>query len=103
MDRVLRLLDVAKGPIKTLIHGDAPGADRLAAAWAKDTGLAEFGELLAFPADWEKHGNAAGPIRNQQMLDEGKPDMVIAFPGGIGTANMVRLARKAGVPVNIIQ
>jgi ABC-type sugar transport system substrate-binding protein len=33
------------------------------------------------------------------MLDEGKPDIVVAFPGGTGTADMVRRARKAGVVV----
>src|SRR5689334_23019946 len=79
MDRVLRLVDRTKGPIKTLIHGAARGADSLAAKWSEDTGLAACGEVLAFPADWEKHGRSAGPIRNQQMLDEGRPDMVIAF------------------------
>lgn len=41
---------------------------------------------------------AAGPIRNQQMLDDGKPDLVVAFPGGKGTADMVRRARVAGIP-----
>lgn len=101
LDRVLRLVDRTKGPIKTLIHGAAPGADSLAAKWADDTGLVEFGEVLAFPANW-RDGKRAGPIRNQQMLDEGKPDMVIAFPGGTGTANMIKLARAAGVPVAVI-
>jgi hypothetical protein len=41
----------------------------------------------------------AGPIRKQQMLDEGKPDLVVAFPGGRGTAHMVRIARAAGIEV----
>jgi YspA, cpYpsA-related SLOG family len=102
MDRVLRFIDTHKGPIKTLIHGAARGADSLAAAWAKDTGLDEFGEVLAFPADWNKHGVAAGPIRNLEMLLDGKPDLVVAFPGGNGTKNMIHLARKYGVPVQII-
>jgi hypothetical protein len=52
-----------------------------------------------FPADWEKYGKAAGPIRNQQILVEGKPDLVVAFQGGRGTANMVSRAQQAGVPV----
>jgi hypothetical protein len=101
MDRVLRLVDDARGPIKTLIHGAARGADSLAAKWARDTGLDEFGEVLAFPANW-RDGKRAGPIRNQQMLDEGKPELVIAFPGGAGTADMVRRARAAGVEVQLI-
>jgi hypothetical protein len=103
LDRVLRLVDRARGPIRVLIHGDAPGADRLSAQWAKDTGLDEYGEVLAFPADWKLHGKAAGPIRNQQMLVEGKPDVVVAFPGGTGTADMVRRARAAGLTVSVIK
>ena len=52
-----------------------------------------------FFAKWALIGRGAGPLRNQQMLREGKPDLVLAFPGGKGTAHMVRIARKAGVPV----
>ena len=44
-------------------------------------------------------GSGAGPIRNSKMLAEGKPEMVLAFPGGRGTANMVKRARSAGVSV----
>lgn len=82
--------------IDCLIEGDARGADRIAGAWARRRGV----DLRVYAADWRKHGRAAGPIRNQQMLDEGKPDLVIAFPGGIGTADMVRRARASGVRVN---
>jgi hypothetical protein len=78
-----------------IIHGAAPGADTLAGQWAADKGI----PVEAFPADWEKHGRAAGPIRNKQMLDDGKPDLVVAFPGGWGTANMCKQAREAGVRV----
>jgi hypothetical protein len=75
----------------TIITGNARGADRLALnLWE---GPGEY-----FDADWHTHGLAAGPIRNQAMLDEGA-DLVIAFPGGRGTADMVKRARKAGVPV----
>lgn len=78
-----------------IIHGAARGADTLAAQWAKARGC----EAVAFPADWERHGKAAGYLRNQQMLEEGKPDMVVAFAGGRGTAHMVRMARAASVIV----
>jgi hypothetical protein len=78
-----------------IIAGGAKGADSLAADWA----AAEWTDYKEYPADWEKHGKAAGIIRNQQMLDEGKPDLVIAFPGGKGTADMVNRAKKAGVRV----
>ena len=81
-----------------LILGGATGADSLAYEWAEVFGV----PFRLFPADWKTHGRAAGPIRNQRMLDEGKPDLVIAFPGGKGTADMVRRARKAGVPVQEI-
>jgi hypothetical protein len=52
-----------------------------------DTLAREFGEhkgipVRTFPADWERHGRAAGPIRNRQMLEEGKPDLVVAFLDG---------------------
>jgi hypothetical protein len=81
-----------------IIHGCANGADEWADYWADVNNVPH----RAFPADWNKHGKAAGPIRNQRMLDEGKPDMVIAFPGGRGTADMVRRARTAGVEVREI-
>lgn len=54
---------------------------------------------MAFPANWKKFGKAAGPLRNVKMIEEGKPDVVIAFPGGHGTANMVALAEASGIPV----
>lgn len=86
----------SKTPITVMIEGGANGADYLAATWADyKEGVAE----KCFRADWNKHGKGAGSIRNQRMLDEGKPDVVIAFPGGNGTADMVKRARFAGVKV----
>lgn len=93
LDRYLRLLDRVKGPIKLIISGEARGADTLAKEWALGCGCPYQG----FPADWAKHGRAAGPIRNQQMLDEGKPDFVVAFAGGRGTADMIKRAERAGI------
>jgi hypothetical protein len=78
-----------------LIHGAARGADSLAAAWASSRGLA----ATAYPAKWDIHGRSAGFVRNKQMLDEGQPHLVVAFPGGAGTAMMIRIARSAGVTV----
>jgi len=75
--------------------GMARGADMLAWQWAHDFGI----PTCEFPADWDRHRRSAGTIRNEQMLREGKPDLVIAFPGGRGTAHMVRIAKAAGVPV----
>lgn len=80
--------------IDAIIEGDARGADRIAGYWAKKNRI----DLLLFPADWSL-GKKAGPLRNQKMLDEGKPDLVLAFPGGRGTADMVARAQASGVPV----
>lgn len=81
--------------IEVVIHGGARGADEAAADWGKS----EHAQVIAFPADWKKHGKAAGPIRNQKMIDEGRPDVVLALPGGRGTADMIRRAEGAGLPV----
>lgn len=82
-------------PVATIIQGGADGADMLARMWCHS----RFCRFENYPADWRTHGRAAGPIRNQQMLDEGRPTKVFAFPGGRGTADMVRRAKAAGVPV----
>ena len=83
-----------KRPITEIIHGDARGADSLAGRWAQIEHIKE----TAVPADWDTHGKAAGLLRNQQML-EMKPDGVVAFPGGRGTAHMVRIAKQEGITV----
>ncbi|MDO6967009.1 SLOG family protein [Rhizobium alvei] len=81
--------------ITRIINGGASGADTLARAWAERKMVSCLTEI----ADWSKYGKAAGPMRNQKMLDEYKPDLVVAFPGGRGTADMVSRARVAGVEV----
>jgi len=96
--------------IRVIIEGDAGdknfpplyGADCLAGYWAQKNNI----ENLKFPVtrdNWNNIGPAAGPIRNRRMLIEGKPDIVVAFPGGKGTANMVKQARKRGVRVITIE
>lgn len=85
------------GPI-TIIHGAARGADDLADQWA----VVNWVQFEEYPADWNTHGKSAGAIRNQRMLKEGRPDLVIAFPGGKGTAHMVSIAKEAGIPVREI-
>lgn len=92
---VFRVLDGLNPKPTLIIQGGAFGADACASEWAYKRDVLE----RQFAADWKAHGRAAGPIRNQKMLDEGKPDLVIAFPGGAGTADMVRRAKAAGVPV----
>lgn len=80
----------------TVIQGGATGADEIARIWC---GRQPSVHMINEPADWEAHGRAARPIRNQRMLDEHRPDIVLAFPGGRGTADMVRRARAANVTV----
>lgn len=98
-------------PGTVIIHGDAPGADSLADQWA----VVNWVPVERYPADWTdlSHPDAvirtrrdgtiydakAGARRNQRMIDEGKPDLAIAFPGGSGTADMKRRARRAGIKV----
>lgn len=84
-----------RGMPAAIVHGDARGADRMAQEWAVRHALIVY----AVPADWSAHGRAAGHIRNQVMLDKHKPALVVAFPGGRGTADMVRRARDAGIDV----
>jgi len=84
----------AETPVTLVIHGGATGADHLAWLWAESKRVPSD----SYPAKWSEHGKAAGPIRNEQMLAR-KPDLVVAFPGGNGTAHMVRIAKKAGVKV----
>ena len=128
---VFRVLD-GFGPTAaddtTIIEGQCPygGADAFAAEWAQIYDDAV--EHLPFPPEI-RNGVVQGPARNQRMLDEGKPDVVIAFKDGFqrdvpgwepgtdgkanfarpipgfakgGTEDMVRRAKAAGIPVYIV-
>lgn len=82
--------------ITELVHGAAKGIDSLADAWAKDRGVTR----LPYPADWNKHGRAAGPIRNSLMLSDNPDiDLVIAFKGNKGTSDMIKKSRKKGIEI----
>lgn len=83
--------------ISHLIEGGAKGADKLAYTWAYYNLPAK--DRSQYPAKWKEFGKGAGYIRNEQMLKEGKPDLVVAFPGNKGTEDMISKARKAGVKV----
>ena len=84
-----------------VIHGAARGADQMAGDWAQSRNI----PVNEYPADWypqHYHGKldrSAGHRRNQQMLDERQPHLVIALPGGPGTKSMMDKSRAAGVPV----
>lgn len=85
------------GQITHVIHGGAMGADTLADIWARTHKI----PVTVYHAKWDA-GPWAGPLRNTQMLKEGKPHVVIATPGGAGTFDMISKAEKAGVPVRRI-
>jgi ABC-type sugar transport system substrate-binding protein len=78
----------------TIVHGGARGADAL----AHQIGTEKGWRVVVSPADWDALGRSAGPMRNQQMIDAGA-DIVVAAPGGGGTADCVRRAKRAGIPV----
>lgn len=102
---------------RVVIHGGASGADTLADSWARRQ--APEIEVRRFPAHWDdlSHPDAvikrlpggkpydarAGHRRNEEMLREGKPDLVLAFPGGSGTRDMIALARRAGLKVIVVK
>ena len=84
--------------ITEIINGGAKGADTLGRVWARTRHI----NINTFDADWNNHGNSAGPIRNERMLKEGAPDLLVAFPGGPGTRDMIMQAKRRGVPIIIV-
>jgi hypothetical protein len=96
VDDFARMEKLVCAPI--LVHGGCKGADLIAAEYW-------LGRLVEeYPADWDTFGKAAGPIRNQQMVDLGA-DICLAFPmpDSRGTWDCVRRAREAGIPVKVIE
>ena len=99
--------------VRLLLHGGARGADAAIARAAHQLGWS----TQVMPAQWQRHGRAAGPIRNRQLLDQAiahavahsSPTsiasvLVVAFPGGAGTASLVQQARRmaSGSPVPLV-
>ena len=97
-DYVHRTLDrllAARGPFERVIHGDARGIDRMAGKWARDHGILEWD----FLPEWHRVDAHDGLSRNQRMIAAGAPDLVVAFPGGEGTENMIAQAKAADIEV----
>ena len=88
----------AESPISCVIKGGAPGADRFGKHWASLRGVA----VQTYVPCRHLDGRIAGMKRNQAMIDYGKPDVVIAFPGRRDTADVVRRAHAAGVRVIVV-
>ena len=88
--------------VHTLIEGEANGADKQARLAGEKYGL----KIKAFPAEWNKFGKGAGPIRNAKQLREGKPDIVVAFHDDLynskGTLDMVKKAMSSPRDIIII-
>jgi len=82
-------------PIEVIVHGGSTGADALAHQWAEERGVL----TSVYPANWKKHGRAAGPVRNRQMLEEEYPHGVVTFAGGPGTRNLINEAKKRELPI----
>lgn len=82
-------------PISVIVHGNARGADKMADKVADTIGI----DRIMMPANWVKHKKGAGPIRNRAMLDILPIDMILAFPGGAGTANMKTQAKDRGISI----
>ena len=95
VESTLSRLHAARGPFDRLIDGGARGVDRIAGKWARQNGVLE-GDFLP---EWHRAGTPDGAARNQRMIAEAAPDLVIAFPGGLGTADMVERAKAAEVEV----
>ncbi len=97
--KVFETLDSIHGrsTIDVLVQGGARGADLLGARWTFFT--APPVEMHEYRADWGKYGKRAGFVRNQTMLNSENVNLVVAFPGGNGTADMVARAKRANIPV----
>jgi len=102
LEEVKNTNNLLQKPI-TIIHGGCKGADSIAGYLATQLGF----QVRVFKADWNKYGKAAGPIRNKQMLDEGQPNVVVAFHDALenskGTLDMVSRARKSEINVIVIK
>ncbi|WP_411872150.1 SLOG family protein [Vulcanococcus limneticus] len=109
----VHLLEITAGRVvQALFHGAARGADQAIAAAADQLGW----PVIACPALWQQHGRSAGPIRNRQMLHQaiaqlallpaGAALLVVAFPGGPGTASLVQLTRslqaRSSLPIELL-
>lgn len=89
-------------PDSIIIHGGCSGVDSISGEIASLLGM----NVICYPANWKEFGRSAGPRRNQQMLEESKPDLVIVFHEDLqnskGTLDMVKRAKKCGVTIEII-
>lgn len=97
--KFLRYLDETEIIPTHIVSGGARGADSMAETFAKKAGI----PITIYPADWGRHGNAAGMIRNKQIVNDCQ--VVIAFPGpkSVGTRGTINLAEAKGIPCHVVE
>ena len=100
-EKLSKILDAehAKTPISVVVSGGAKGADSMAEEWAKSRGL----ETLIFLPEWKKYGRAAAIARNRQIIDSSEKCIAFWNDACRGTRSSIELAKKKGIPVEIIQ
>lgn len=88
-------------PESLIIEGEARGADVM----SRQAGIKYGHQVQCFPAEWHIYGRAAGPRRNVQMVEIGKPERIVAFHNDIatskGTAHMIKVAFMRGIPYEV--
>ena len=82
--------------ITEVVSGQCSGADRGGELWAASAHI----PVRYFPANWSMYGRAAGPLRNKHMAEYA--DALVAFPGGRGTASMLREAKRLNLKILVV-
>lgn len=99
MDALTAAIRCSGFEITEVVSGGAGGVDLMGERWAKAYGV----PVVKFPADWNAHGKAAGPIRNKQMAEYAEALIAVWDGRSRGTKNMIDTARKLGLKVHAIQ
>lgn len=97
VDAVLSRLHTER-PIDVLVQGGAEGADYLAKTWAVSNAV-QFAEFKVTTKQWRINGKSSGPRRNYLMLSVCRPNVIVVFPGGNGTTDCARQAKRLGVKI----
>jgi hypothetical protein len=87
----------AEYPVTVLIHGGLPAIGSAAEDWARQNDV----HIIRYPANWSLLGKQADAKRNRFMLEDSRPDALLAFPGGRHLQELVQHARAKGMPVII--
>jgi hypothetical protein len=93
-ERLSQVITNLHVPVKSIVSGGAKGADRFAERYAEEKNI----PITVFLPDWEKHGKAAGMVRNVQIVENA--DFLVAFWDGesLGTKHSIDLAKRKKIP-----